>query len=172
MQEVVIMSNACDTCGYRSSDIKAGGGVSDKGSIITLDVSEQDDLRRDVIKAESASISIPEADLEVTTGQDEPALCASSRLTCMHDILAATNDFSMLLCMPEGKDAPCCFTLNGTKIQGTNNSDMLSSTIIFARAAPQAPQARMYDALLCTGSNMVVVVQAAWVASLQLLKAC
>ncbi|KAL0044427.1 hypothetical protein WJX82_005915 [Trebouxia sp. C0006] len=67
-KEVVIMSNACDTCGYRSSDIKAGGGVSEKGSNITLAVSEQEDLRRDVIKAESASISIPEADLEVTTG--------------------------------------------------------------------------------------------------------
>lgn len=63
------MSNACETCGYRSSDIKAGGGVSEKGSNITLNVSEQDDLRRDVIKAESASISIPEADLEVTTGE-------------------------------------------------------------------------------------------------------
>ena len=68
LQEVVIMSNACDKCGYRSSDIKAGGEVSEKGCHLTLDVSEQDDLRRDVIKAESASISIPEADLEVTTG--------------------------------------------------------------------------------------------------------
>ncbi|KAL3137445.1 hypothetical protein ABBQ32_006965 [Trebouxia sp. C0010 RCD-2024] len=67
-KEVVIMSNACDLCGYRSSDIKAGGGVSEKGSHIVLDVSKQDDLRRDVIKAESASVSIPEADLEVTTG--------------------------------------------------------------------------------------------------------
>lgn len=68
LQEVVIMSNACEVCGYRSSDVKAGGGVSEKGSHIILDVSEQDDLRRDVIKAESASICIPEADLEVTTG--------------------------------------------------------------------------------------------------------
>ena len=65
------MSNACDTCGYRSSDIKAGGGVSEKGRHITLDVSQPDDLRRDIIKAESASICIPEADLEVTTGRLE-----------------------------------------------------------------------------------------------------
>ena len=62
------MSNACEICGYRSSDIKAGGGVSEKGTHISLKVSEQDDLRRDVIKADTASISIPEADLEVTTG--------------------------------------------------------------------------------------------------------
>ena len=69
MQEVVIMSNACDTCGYRSSDIKAGGGISDKGKAIILNVAEPEDLRRDVIKADTAYISIPEADLEVTTGR-------------------------------------------------------------------------------------------------------
>lgn len=63
------MANACDTCGYRSSDIKAGGGISEKGSSITLQVSEPEDLRRDVIKADTASISVPEADLEVTTGR-------------------------------------------------------------------------------------------------------
>lgn len=68
------MANACDTCGYRSSDIKAGGGISDKGSNITLQVSEPEDLRRDVIKADTASISIPEADLEVTTGRSITAI--------------------------------------------------------------------------------------------------
>jgi len=131
VQEVVIMSNACDTCGYRSSDIKAGGGVSDKGSNITLAVSEQDDLRRDVIKAESASISIPEADLEVTTGQSRPALCASLCLTCIDDILAAANDVSMGLRMPEGKGACWRYTRSGNGTQGGN---MLSSAITFAHA--------------------------------------
>lgn len=80
LQEVVIMSNACDLCGYRSSDIKAGGGVSEKGSHIVLDVSKQDDLRRDVIKAESASVSIPEADLEVTTGAYQLLLANSLQI--------------------------------------------------------------------------------------------
>ena len=42
--------------------------MSEKGTHITLDVSKQSDLRRDVIKSDTASISIPEADLEVTTG--------------------------------------------------------------------------------------------------------
>lgn len=69
LQDIVIMANSCDTCGYRSSDIKAGGGISEKGSNIILKVSEPEDLRRDVIKADTASISVPEADLEVTTGK-------------------------------------------------------------------------------------------------------
>ena len=156
---MVIMSNACDTCGYRSSDIKAGGGVSEKGSNITLAVSEQDDLRRDVIKAESASISIPEADLEVTTGQDRAALCASSCMTCMDDTVAATHGFSMLLRMSEDKGTCWHCTPNGT------------GTCLPARFKRlKCLRMMLYYVQTATWSPMVV--QAAWVALLQLLKAC
>ena len=51
------MSDSCDVCGYKSSEIKGGGAISDRGRLITLQVSEQEDLRRDVIKADSASVS-------------------------------------------------------------------------------------------------------------------
>ena len=37
-KEVIIMSNACDVCGYRNSEVKPGGGFSDKGRNITLQV--------------------------------------------------------------------------------------------------------------------------------------
>ena len=51
------MSDSCDVCGYKSSEIKGGGAISDRGRLITLQVTEQEDLRRDVIKADSASVS-------------------------------------------------------------------------------------------------------------------
>ena len=57
MQDVILMSDSCDVCGYKSSEIKGGGAISDRGRLITLRVSEQEDLRRDVIKADSASVS-------------------------------------------------------------------------------------------------------------------
>ena len=50
------MSDSCDLCGYKNSELKGGGGVSDYGRRITLHVSEPDDLQRDVIKAETASV--------------------------------------------------------------------------------------------------------------------
>lgn len=37
-KDVIIMSNACDACGYRDSEIKPGGGFSEKGQSITLQV--------------------------------------------------------------------------------------------------------------------------------------
>jgi len=67
-KEVILMSDACDGCGYRNSEVKGGGGVPPKGRKIELRVEKQEDLRRDVIKAETATLSIPELELEVTTG--------------------------------------------------------------------------------------------------------
>ena len=32
------MSNACEVCGYRNSEVKPGGGFSDHGTQITLQV--------------------------------------------------------------------------------------------------------------------------------------
>ena len=37
-KEVIIMSNACDVCGYRNGELKPGGGFSDQGVVITLQV--------------------------------------------------------------------------------------------------------------------------------------
>ena len=37
-KDVIIMSNSCDVCGYRDSELKPGGGFSDKGLSITLQV--------------------------------------------------------------------------------------------------------------------------------------
>ena len=67
-KEVILMSDACDSCGYRNSEVKGGGGVPAKGRRIELRVEAPEDLRRDVIKAETATLEIPELELEVTTG--------------------------------------------------------------------------------------------------------
>ena len=64
------MSNSCDSCGFRTSEVKGGGGISEKGTQWKVQVCEPEDLQRDVIKAETASISIPELEFEVTSGDD------------------------------------------------------------------------------------------------------
>ncbi len=35
-KDVIIMSNACDACGYRDSEVKPGGGFSELARRITL----------------------------------------------------------------------------------------------------------------------------------------
>ena len=61
------MSDSCDVCGYKSSEIKSGGAISDHGRLITLQVTEQEDLRRDVIKADSASVSACNPELSASS---------------------------------------------------------------------------------------------------------
>ncbi|KAF5176824.1 Zinc finger protein zpr1 [Thalictrum thalictroides] len=67
-QEVIVMASSCDACGYRSSELKAGGQTPAKGKKITVLVQNKDDLSRDVIKSDNASVTVPELDLELTSG--------------------------------------------------------------------------------------------------------
>ncbi|CAK4034855.1 zinc finger zpr1 [Lecanosticta acicola] len=67
-KQVVLMSTVCDHCGYRSNEVKTGGEVPAKGKRITLKVSTAEDLARDILKSESASLHCPELQLRVEPG--------------------------------------------------------------------------------------------------------
>ncbi|KAF5798192.1 putative Zinc finger, ZPR1-type, ZPR1, A/B domain, ZPR1, zinc finger domain-containing protein [Helianthus annuus] len=67
-QEVIVMASTCDACGYRNSELKAGGAIPAKGKKVTLVVRNVEDLSRDVIKSDTASVKIPEIDLELAGG--------------------------------------------------------------------------------------------------------
>lgn len=80
------MSTACDHCGYKSSDLRPGGGISEKGKEVRLDVQEAGDLRRDVIKSETATIQIPELRFEMLQGS------LGSLITTVEGVLARVKD--------------------------------------------------------------------------------
>lgn len=63
-KQTVVMGAYCESCGYRSSEVKAGSGVSEQGQRLTLLVHSPEDLRRDVLKSETCRLSIPELDME------------------------------------------------------------------------------------------------------------
>ena len=67
-KEVIAMCLVCEYCGYTSNEIKCGGPIAPKGSKITLTVTMPSCLQREVIKSETAGISIPELDLELMEG--------------------------------------------------------------------------------------------------------
>ncbi|CAL0331278.1 unnamed protein product [Lupinus luteus] len=67
-QEVIVMASTCDACGYRNSELKPGGRIPEKGKRITLHVKNVNDLSRDIIKSDTASVEVPELDLELTSG--------------------------------------------------------------------------------------------------------
>ncbi|WFD36720.1 nucleolar zinc-finger protein [Malassezia cuniculi] len=67
-KETLIMSTVCDNCGFRDNEVKSGAAISDKGRKLTLRVEDVEDLSRDVLKSESAGMTIPEIDLHLSPG--------------------------------------------------------------------------------------------------------
>lgn len=85
-EEVVIMSTVCQHCGYRSNEVKSGGKVPEKGRRITLNIQNQKDLSRDILKAESCSLACPELHLTVEPGT------LGGRFTTVEGLLTQVRD--------------------------------------------------------------------------------
>ena len=67
-KEIIISCFKCDQCGYKTTEVKGGGGISEKGAKITLTVKNEEDLNRDVFKSETSKIVIPEIGFETSDG--------------------------------------------------------------------------------------------------------
>jgi len=67
-KKVVLMSTSCDSCGYRSNEVKSGGEVPEKGQKITLKVKNSEDMSRDILKSEWAALEVPELEMHVQPG--------------------------------------------------------------------------------------------------------
>lgn len=67
-KDILIMSTNCDQCGYRDNEVKSGSAIPPKGKRLTLRVEDGEDLSRDILKSESAGLSVPEIDLHLAPG--------------------------------------------------------------------------------------------------------
>ncbi|KAH0541311.1 hypothetical protein FGG08_004235 [Glutinoglossum americanum] len=85
-KNVVIMSTVCESCGYRSNEVKTGGEVPSKGRRIVLEVEDAEDLGRDVLKSESCHLSSPELALSVQPGT------LGGRFTTVEGLLTQIRD--------------------------------------------------------------------------------
>lgn len=45
------MAFKCDQCGYKSNEVKSGGAITEHGLRLTLHVTNEADLKRDVLKS-------------------------------------------------------------------------------------------------------------------------
>ncbi|GKY97608.1 hypothetical protein MPSEU_000719200 [Mayamaea pseudoterrestris] len=64
-REIIIMSLTCPDCNFRNSEVNFGGEIQEKGERISLTVSCADDLNRQIIKSDSASLRIPHLEFEI-----------------------------------------------------------------------------------------------------------
>jgi len=93
-REVLIMSLACDKCGYRSNEVKSGGGICQFGTRINIHVCHPDDLTREVLKSDTAGVVIPEIELEMEEGGlDGVFTTVEGLLDKIHARLSLANPF-------------------------------------------------------------------------------
>ena len=72
-KEVILMSFACDECGWKNVEVKGGGAVPPQGTVNELRFRpglphSADDLRRDVIKGDTAAVELVELELSLEQG--------------------------------------------------------------------------------------------------------
>ena len=64
-KEVIISSFDCENCGNSNNSVQPASGIADTGIKYTLNVTNENDLNRQVIKSEYATITIPDIELEI-----------------------------------------------------------------------------------------------------------
>jgi zinc finger protein len=67
-RDCIILEFSCAACYFKSSELKSGGGVSASGGRWTLRVTGPSDLGRDLLKSNTARVSIPEFQFEMGSG--------------------------------------------------------------------------------------------------------
>jgi len=85
-KEVIVMATSCEHCGYRTSDIKTGGAIPEKGKKITLVVKNVVDMSRDILKSETCELQSAELGLEVQPGT------LGGRFTTVEGLLTQVRD--------------------------------------------------------------------------------
>jgi len=83
-KEVIIMSFSCEFCGYQNNEIQSGGIIQEKGTRVTVTISNERDLSRQVVKSDSASVLVPSLELEI------PANSQKGEITTVEGVLRRT----------------------------------------------------------------------------------
>ena len=85
-KEVYLWGTVCEHCGYRTSDVKTGGEVPEKGKRITLRVDNEVDLSRDILKSDTCALQSDELEITVEPGT------LGGRFTTVEGLLTEIRD--------------------------------------------------------------------------------
>jgi len=83
-KEIILMSFHCGHCDFSNNEIQSGGAIQDRGLRLTVTVSSERDLSRQVVKSDSATILVPSIDLEI------PANSQKGEITTVEGVLQRT----------------------------------------------------------------------------------
>ncbi|KAL8672806.1 MAG: hypothetical protein Q9168_002743 [Polycauliona sp. 1 TL-2023] len=68
-REIIIMSFSCDHCGFENTDVQSAGQIQERGAKYTLEVTQVDDMERQIVKSDIAVLHLETLDIEVPAGR-------------------------------------------------------------------------------------------------------
>ncbi|EGG17372.1 ZPR1-type zinc finger-containing protein [Cavenderia fasciculata] len=73
-KEIILLSFECEHCGFKSSEVQSGGAIGDKGVHIEFNITKPQDLNRQLVKMDTATIRIPSLDFEIPSSTQKGSL--------------------------------------------------------------------------------------------------
>eukprot|EP01132_Coremiostelium_polycephalum_P004655 gene4655-5817_t len=73
-KEVILFAFHCPECGYKSNEVRPAGSICEKGVHFELTVKTQKDLDRQIVKMDSATLTIPVLDFEIPPSTQKGSL--------------------------------------------------------------------------------------------------
>lgn len=70
-REIVIMSFACDHCGFKNSEVQPAGQIQERGISYKFKVETQEDLNRQIVKSDTCVFRLEDIDLEIPPGRGQ-----------------------------------------------------------------------------------------------------
>ncbi|OTF74690.1 zinc finger protein ZPR1-like protein [Euroglyphus maynei] len=92
-KEVIIMATNCEICGNRTNEVKSGAGIEPRGVRITINIRNEDDLKKEVVRSDTCNISIPELSLTLNSSGSGRYTTIQGLGLNMIDDLRRTNPF-------------------------------------------------------------------------------
>ena len=78
------MSFNCDNCSYQNNEIQSGGMVQDLGIKYKVKIIQTQDLSRQIVKSDYASLIVPEIDLEIPPNSQKGSKYCSGNTYISH----------------------------------------------------------------------------------------
>lgn len=92
-KEVVLMVTLCERCGYKTNEIKSGGGIEAQGSRYTKKVVDERDLTIDLVRSDTCSVEIPELELRLESSGTGQYTTIEGLVKAMQQQLRSSNPF-------------------------------------------------------------------------------
>jgi len=84
-KEVILMSFHCEECNHSNNEIQSGGVIQEKGMRLTVNIVNERDMSRQLVKSDSATLIVPSIELEI------PANSQKGEITTVEGVLQRTK---------------------------------------------------------------------------------